>query len=183
VSGVQIPPAALGNPNDLWGFRTPYCETITSGTNLTPFGFQGSYSDATGLTYLINRYYDPSTDQFLSIDPDVASTDQPYVFTNDNPLNAEDPLGLAVLGYGFSAGQFEVPDGYSNAGGDADGPSEGGESGSGDTDESDSKNEKPSHGDIRQATRDVSVDEVRADGEKAYEPDAMERVKREQFES
>jgi hypothetical protein len=42
----------------------------------------------------INRYYDPTTDEFLSIDPDVAQTDQPYVFTNDDPLNAEDPLGL-----------------------------------------------------------------------------------------
>ena len=42
----------------------------------------------------INRYYDPTTDQFLSIDPDVAETDQPYVFTNDDPLNASDPLGL-----------------------------------------------------------------------------------------
>jgi RHS repeat-associated protein len=43
--------------------------------------------------YLVNRYYDPSTDQFLSIDPKVAQTDQPYAFTNDNPLNATDPLG------------------------------------------------------------------------------------------
>ena len=42
----------------------------------------------------INRYYDPSTDQFLSVDPDVQETDQPYVFTNDDPLNVEDPLGL-----------------------------------------------------------------------------------------
>ncbi len=42
----------------------------------------------------VNRYYDPSTDQFLSIDPDVATTDQPFVFTNDNPLNSSDPLGL-----------------------------------------------------------------------------------------
>jgi len=31
----------------------------------------------------------------LSIDADVAMTGQPYVFTNDDPLNAEDPLGLA----------------------------------------------------------------------------------------
>jgi hypothetical protein len=42
----------------------------------------------------INRYYDPSTDQFISIDPDIADTNQPYVFTNDDPLNGEDPLGL-----------------------------------------------------------------------------------------
>jgi hypothetical protein len=47
-----------------------------------------------------NRYYDPTTDEFLSIDPDVAATDQPYVFTNDNPLNAEDPLGLSWEDFG-----------------------------------------------------------------------------------
>ena len=46
------------------------------------------------MTSVINRYYDPTTDEFLSIDPDVAATDQPYVFTDDDPLNAEDPLGL-----------------------------------------------------------------------------------------
>jgi hypothetical protein len=34
------------------------------------------------------------TDQFLSVDPNLATTDQPYVFTNDDPLNSEDPLGL-----------------------------------------------------------------------------------------
>jgi hypothetical protein len=43
---------------------------------------------------LVGRYYDPSTDQFLSIDPDVAETGEPYAFTDDDPLNATDPLGL-----------------------------------------------------------------------------------------
>jgi RHS repeat-associated protein len=71
-------------------------QTISSGSKVTPFGYQGSYNDSTGLIYLINRYYDPATDQFLSIDPDVATTDQPYVFTNDNPLNSTDPLGDGV---------------------------------------------------------------------------------------
>ena len=71
-------------------------QTLVSGSDVTPFGFQGSYTDSTGLIYLINRYYDPTTDQFLSVDPDVATTDQPYVFTNDDPLNAEDPLGLCI---------------------------------------------------------------------------------------
>jgi hypothetical protein len=47
---------------------------------------------------VINRYYDPTSDQFLSIDPDVAETGQPYVFTNDDPLNSEDPLGLKLTG-------------------------------------------------------------------------------------
>ena len=45
-----------------------------------------------------NRYYDPTTDQFLSVDPKVAQTDQPYVFINDSPLNATDPLGLSIGG-------------------------------------------------------------------------------------
>jgi hypothetical protein len=45
------------------------------------------------ITSVVNRYYDPATDQFLSIDPDVAETDQPYVYTDDDPLNRVDPLG------------------------------------------------------------------------------------------
>jgi RHS repeat-associated protein len=55
---------------------------------------EDSYVDVGDIVYLLNRYYDPSTDQFLSIDPDVAETGQPYVYTNDDPLNSADPLGL-----------------------------------------------------------------------------------------
>jgi hypothetical protein len=40
------------------------------------------------VTSAINRYYDPSTDEFMSIDPEVATTDQPYVFTIDNPIRS-----------------------------------------------------------------------------------------------
>ncbi len=72
-------------------------QTIQSGTDVTPFGFQGSYTDPSGLIYLINRYYDPVTDQFLSVDPDVKETGQPYAFTGDDPLNATDPLGLFCI--------------------------------------------------------------------------------------
>jgi hypothetical protein len=46
----------------------------------------------------VNRYYDPPTDQFLSVDPDVAETGQPYAFTGDDPLNLVDPLGLSKGG-------------------------------------------------------------------------------------
>ncbi len=74
----------------VWGVQT-----IQAGTDVTPFGFQGSYTDPSGLIYLIDRYYDPSTDQFLSVDPDLAETGQPYAFTGDDPLNATDPLGLS----------------------------------------------------------------------------------------
>jgi uncharacterized protein RhaS with RHS repeats len=43
----------------------------------------------------INRYYDPTTDSFISVDPAVQQTNEAYVYVNDNPLNTMDPLGLA----------------------------------------------------------------------------------------
>jgi hypothetical protein len=51
-----------------------------------------SYEDARDRRF--DRYYDPSTDQFLSVDPDLAATGQPYALTDDDPLNKTDPLGL-----------------------------------------------------------------------------------------
>lgn len=55
----------------------------------------GAYTDPeTGLQYLINRYYDPATAQFLTVDPLVGLTQSPYGYVYDNPLNATDPTGL-----------------------------------------------------------------------------------------
>ena len=42
----------------------------------------------------IHRYYDTATDQFLSVDPALAQTGQPYGYANDDPLNVTDPTGL-----------------------------------------------------------------------------------------
>lgn len=98
-TGVQEVVGSTGTTQELALYSLYGQQTIVSGSNVTPFAFQGSYSDPTGLIYLINRYYDPTTDQFLSIDPDVAETNQPYVFVNDDPLNAEDPLGQWGGGY------------------------------------------------------------------------------------
>ena len=76
---------------DAWG-------TASNGglTGQTPFGYAGSYTDPTGLTYNIGRYYDPSTGQFLSVDPLVDETAQPYAYAGDNPVGAVDPSGAAV---------------------------------------------------------------------------------------
>jgi uncharacterized protein RhaS with RHS repeats len=52
---------------------------------------------------LVDRYYDPATDQFLSVDPLVAETGQPYAYTADDPVNGTDPLGLITLVGGGSA--------------------------------------------------------------------------------
>ena len=47
-----------------------------------------------GLYYLRARYYDPATGQFISRDPMVSTTREPYAYVGDNPLNATDPTGL-----------------------------------------------------------------------------------------
>jgi RHS repeat-associated protein len=60
----------------------------------TPFGYEGEYTDPTGLIYMDHRYYDPGTAQFLSEDPAVDETLQPYAFTNGDPVNGSDPSGL-----------------------------------------------------------------------------------------
>jgi len=68
----------------------------TASTGATsPIGFHGEYTDtATGLHYLLARYYDPSTAQFLTIDPLVAITHQPYAYAGGDPLGQSDPTGL-----------------------------------------------------------------------------------------
>jgi RHS repeat-associated protein len=71
-------------------YGTPTCE----GTATTPLGYHAQYtSPDTGLIYLRARTYDPSTAQFLSVDPFVALTGEPYSYAEDNPINRYDPSG------------------------------------------------------------------------------------------
>jgi RHS repeat-associated protein len=74
---------------DAWG--NPH--TASGLTAITPFGFTGSYTDPDGLIYLINRYYDPATGQFTSVDPDLSQTQQSYEYTGGDPVNATDSAG------------------------------------------------------------------------------------------
>jgi RHS repeat-associated protein len=60
----------------------------------TSFGFGGGYADITGMIYLVHRYYDPVTGQFVSNDPDGNSTGVPYSYSSDNPVENVDPSGL-----------------------------------------------------------------------------------------
>jgi RHS repeat-associated protein len=75
---------------DAWG------NPQTSGglTAATPFGFAGGYTDPSGLIYLINRYYDPQVGQFISVDPAIAQTLQPYLYAAGDPVLRTDPTGL-----------------------------------------------------------------------------------------
>jgi hypothetical protein len=51
------------------------------------------------LTYLNNRYYDPQLGVFLSVDPLVATTGDPYLYANGNPTTLSDPTGLMPDGF------------------------------------------------------------------------------------
>jgi RHS repeat-associated protein len=75
---------------DAWG----NLETSGGLTAATPFGFAGGYTDPNGLVYLINRYYNPATGQFISVDPAIAQILQPYAYADGNPVTITDPTGL-----------------------------------------------------------------------------------------
>ena len=67
---------------------------LTLPLGATPFGFAGQYTDTeSGLVYMRARYYDPLTAQFLTRDPLVAFTLQPYLYAAGDPVNVTDPTG------------------------------------------------------------------------------------------
>jgi len=75
-------------------YGTPTCE----GSVTTPLGYDAQYTSSdTGLVYLRNRVYDPSTAQFLSVDPAASVTRAPYNYALDNPVNYADPSGLEAI--------------------------------------------------------------------------------------
>ena len=71
--------------------------TSSSGSAVNPFGYAGQYTDTeSGLQYLRARYYDASTQEFISRDPAVLL--EPYSYAADSPQNATDPSGLSPVG-------------------------------------------------------------------------------------
>ena len=70
--------------------------TENTGSEATnnPFRYNGQYTDdETGLLYLRNRYYDPTTGRFTQEDP-IKDKLNWYVYCGNNPVNFADPLGL-----------------------------------------------------------------------------------------
>lgn len=89
---------------DAWG--NP--ETTGGLTASTPFGYAGGYTDPTGLVYLVNRYYDPVTGQFISVDPLLAQTQSAYGYGNGNPVSEVDPTGEYGYSYTYWLGYITV---------------------------------------------------------------------------
>ncbi|MGH2863252.1 MAG: RHS repeat-associated core domain-containing protein [Solirubrobacteraceae bacterium] len=68
--------------------------SASTGTATTNIGYAGAYTDpTTGFQYDQARWYDPSTGQFLTVDPLVSNTEQPYDYAGDNPIANIDPTG------------------------------------------------------------------------------------------
>src|SRR5690606_12578098 len=68
-----------------------------TGTTTTASGYTGNWIDPdTKLVYLRARDYDPAALQFLSVDPAVRQTAQPYASANHSPLHHADPSGLRI---------------------------------------------------------------------------------------
>lgn len=69
--------------------------TRSTGTARTPLLYAAAFNDGeTDFYYLINRYYDPATAQFLAIDPALDLTLSPYGYVGNDPLDLVDPMGL-----------------------------------------------------------------------------------------
>jgi RHS repeat-associated protein len=93
---------------DAYGQRTS-----TTGSTYNPFGYTGEYTNQeSGLIYLRARYYDPSTQQFLTVDPLLASTEEAYAYVGGKPLSFTDPLGLAWDVGDRGNGLYRRADGY-----------------------------------------------------------------------
>jgi RHS repeat-associated protein len=73
-------------------FGSPLSSTGSTGT---PFGFTGNWTDQdTGMIHLRARDYDPTTGQFISVDPALEDTRQPYTYAGNDPIQFTDHTGL-----------------------------------------------------------------------------------------
>jgi hypothetical protein len=56
---------------------------------------------------VVGRYYDPTTGQFISVDPLVDLTFEPYVYVAGDPVNDTDPAGLCCKFLSHAVGYVE----------------------------------------------------------------------------
>lgn len=95
---------SVGNVIGTYTFDAYGATTSHIGTASTPLRFTGQYLDnETGLYYLVARYYDSQSGQFIARDPVILATRQPYAYAENSPLSATDPLGLSCNPTWFEA--------------------------------------------------------------------------------
>lgn len=74
---------------------------------VTPLLYQGLFADTvgTGFVFMQARWYQPSTGQFMSRDPMVDQTLEPYAYADHSPVLDGDPTGLSARGVRQHAAQ------------------------------------------------------------------------------
>jgi RHS repeat-associated protein len=91
-----------GNPTDRIEYSAYGMTTYRSGTNDTPFLFNGRFgvqTDPNGLLYMRARYYNPYLCRFLNADPLMFEGGLNfYVYSDGNPISLLDPFGLSAYG-------------------------------------------------------------------------------------
>jgi RHS repeat-associated protein len=77
-----------------WKTYGPFGNILESAGSPTSLAYDGQPTDAeTGLVWLGARRYDTSTAQFMSIDPAIEGTGEPYSYGQDDPENRVDLSG------------------------------------------------------------------------------------------
>jgi RHS repeat-associated protein len=96
IRGSTSVSVVRGTATNSVAFYDPYGNPRgTSSIASTDKGYIGQYEDpATGLSYLNNRYYDPTVGVFTRVDPLVSVTGEPYLYASGNPTSRSDPTGL-----------------------------------------------------------------------------------------
>ena len=92
----------------------PFSPNVSPGTQVqgcSPSSRHVSYDLPPSLAVerSVGRYYDPQTGQFLSVDPLVAETEQPYAYTGGDPVNGTDPSGDIFVGALGQGNGFNCP--------------------------------------------------------------------------
>lgn len=85
-----------GNVKNTYSYD-PYGNTASStGTTANPYKYDDGYQDPTGLYKFGQRYYNPTDARWTQLDP--SGQNPGYIFAGDDPINQQDPTGLATLG-------------------------------------------------------------------------------------
>lgn len=101
LGSIRLVTDDQGNPTGTYTYDSYGQLTASTGAATPLLGFAGEYHDPdTGLIYLRARHYDPATAQFLTRDPFLDITQNPYSYADNSPTNFTDPAGLAPCGEG-----------------------------------------------------------------------------------